>query len=185
MTDQDDKRFVAYEYTTVSIRSDHESLHRDAYSSFGWVTEKVDRPAGSIHTVRLHLKRDRRIPNKAALAKLQRRFENAVEAIGHLERSKTSKAFAVAFTIGLVGSAALAGSVFCWLAAAWVPSILLGMVGLAGWALPYFVFARVTARWTEAVTPDIDQQYEAIYSICEQADALTAATQVLRRRDLA
>jgi hypothetical protein len=173
MTDRADKRFVAYEYTTVAIRSDQEPLFRDAYSSFGWVTEKVDRPAASISTARLHLKRDRRIPNKAALAKLQRQFENAVEAVGHLERSKTAKAFVVAFTIGLVGTAALAGSVFCFLAAAWVPSILLGVIGLAGWAAPYFAYLRVTARWTEAVTPDIDRHYEAIYAICEQAAALT------------
>jgi hypothetical protein len=36
------------------------------------------------------------------------------------------------------------------------------------------VFARVTARWTAAVAPDIDRQYETIYAVCEQATALTA-----------
>ncbi|MDR2252556.1 MAG: hypothetical protein LBD97_01620 [Bifidobacteriaceae bacterium] len=175
MTDHQDNRFVAYEYTTVEVRPDQESLYRDAYRSFGWATEAVDRPAGPVGGVRLHLKRDRRIPNKHALVKLQRQFDTTAEAIGHLERSKTSTASIAAFTVGLAGSAALAGSVFCYMASSWVPFVGLGLIGLVGWALPYFMFNNIKARKTGTVNPEIERQHDTLYDICEQAAALSAA----------
>lgn len=170
-----DTRFVAYEYTAINASADQESMLKDAYRNFGWTCEAVDRstlPGGS---VTLRLKRDRAVPNRPALANLQRQLENGVEAISNLERSKTTKAFVVAFTVGILGSAALAGSVFCFLASFWVPFVFLGIVGLVGWALPYFLFNNIRAARSAAVNQEIDRQYDQLYATCEQAAAITRA----------
>jgi hypothetical protein len=167
-----DTRFVAYEYTAIKASADQESLLKDAYRSFGWTCEAVDRPTYPGAGITLRLKRDRSVPNKPALSKLQRQFENTLEAIANLERSKSTKASIVALTVGIVGSAALAGSVFCFMASLWIPFVFLGVVGLIGWALPYFLFNSVKASKTASANQEIDRQYDQLYEICEQASAL-------------
>jgi hypothetical protein len=170
-----DKRFVAYEYAAVRASADQESLLKDAYRSFGWTCEAVDRPSLPAGVVTLRLKRDRAVPNKAALAKLQRQFENTLDAIGGLERSKTAGASAAAFTVGILGSAALAGSVFCFMAGVWVPFVLLGLIGLVGWTMPYFLYTTIRARRSAIANAEIDLQYDQLYAICEQAANLIGA----------
>jgi hypothetical protein len=170
-----DTRFVAYEYKAVSASIEQESLLKDAYRSFGWTCEAVDRATLPLGTITLRLKRDRAVPNKTELAKLQRTAENALEAIGNLERSKTTKASIVAFTTGILGSAALAGSVFCYLGGAWVPFAALGIVGLVGWALPYHLYTSIRTQRSTVANTEIDRQFDQVYAACEQAAALTNA----------
>jgi hypothetical protein len=170
-----DTRFVAYDYTAVLANAEQESLLKDAYRNFGWMCEAVDRSSLPTGTVTLRLKRDRAVPNKTALAKLQRQLENTLEAIDNLERSKTTKASIVACTVGILGSAALAGSVFCFMAEIWVPFVALGVIGLVGWALPYFLHTSIRAKRSTAVNAEIDRQYDQLYATCEQAAVLANA----------
>ncbi|MDR1449384.1 MAG: hypothetical protein LBI84_04150 [Propionibacteriaceae bacterium] len=171
----EDTRFVAYEYTAIPAKAEQESLIKDAYRSFGWACESVDRSSLPAGAVTLRLKRDRAVPNKIALAKLQRQLENALEAIANLERSKTAKASITALSVGLLGSAALAGSVFCFLSGIWPPFTVLGVVGLVGWALPYFLYTNIRVKHTAAANAEIDRQYDQFYATCEQAAALAKA----------
>jgi hypothetical protein len=170
-----DTRFVAYEYTTINASADEESMLRDAYHNFGWTCEAVDRPTFPIGYVTLRLKRDRAVPNRPALANLQRQLENGLESIANLERSKSIKASIVAYTVGIVGSAALAGSVFCFIGGVWVPFVALGVVGLVGWVLPYFLFSNIKAARTAAANQEIDRQFDQLYAICEQAASIVHA----------
>jgi hypothetical protein len=170
-----DTRFVAYEYMTVDADPTQESLFKDAYRSFGWTIENVERPRWPGAPVTLHLKRDRAVPNKTTLAKAQRQFTTTIETIDHLQRSKTNKASIVAFTTGILGSAALAGSVAFYLSSTWVPFVLLGAVGLVGWALPYFLYNKTRASTAAVVNQEIDRQFDQLYAICEQASALASA----------
>ncbi|MDR0848204.1 MAG: hypothetical protein LBN10_04040 [Propionibacteriaceae bacterium] len=174
-TTDTDTRFVAYEYAAVPASAEQESLLKDAYRNFGWTCEAVDRTGLTTGTVTLRLKRDRAVPNKTTLAKLQRSLENTLEAIDNLERSKSTKASIVAFTVGILGSAALAGSVFCFMASLWVPFVILGIVGLVGWALPYFLYTSIRTKRAAIVNAEIDRQYDQLYATCEQAAALTLA----------
>jgi hypothetical protein len=50
--------------------------------------------------------------------------------------------------------------------------IALGIPGIFGWALPYFLFRRAQAKKIAQVSPRIDQQYDAIGEVCEKAGAL-------------
>ncbi|MDR1387274.1 MAG: hypothetical protein LBJ44_06730 [Propionibacteriaceae bacterium] len=167
-----DDRFIAYEYAIVPARANQESLLRDVYRSLGWACEAVDRPTWPNGNVSLRLKRDRAILNKPALSKLQRQLETTLETIDHLSRSKTSKASITALTVGICGTAALAGSVFCYLSALWPLFIVLGLIGLIGWVLPYFAFNQIKAAQTATANEEIERQYDQLYAICHQAAAL-------------
>lgn len=171
--------FVAYEYLTVQADRDLEALYKDTYRSFGWM---IERTSGGVlgggtpnpSQVTIKLKRDRRICNRQLINELQRKAENALDAIRDLEASRTSIALATAIGFGIAGSAFLAGSVFAIQADLWLLSIPLGAVGLLGWLAGWLVHGKVKARKTVQTAPLIDQQYEIVYDAADQAARLLA-----------
>ena len=166
--------FVGYEYKEIMASSEKASMLLDGYMNFGWTPDENIQPSRILGTVSIKLKRDRKILNKAELTRLQRHFEACINEIEKLEASKTQSATIWAIVIGIIGSAFLAGSVFAVTA---TPSIiwlciLLGIPGLIGWALPYFVFKRQIQKNAEKITPLIEQKYDEIYEICEKGSKL-------------
>lgn len=167
--------FRAYEYTTIRVPRDLESIYTDSYRNFGWITEAAEAGLPGASTVTLKLKRDRALKNRPLVAELQRQADAALLAITALERSKSSTALGLSIGVGIVGTAFLAGSVFS-LEADLVPlSIVLGAVGLLGWLAGYLVHGRVQATRTARVIPLIEQQYDVVYQSGEQASRLLAA----------
>ncbi len=161
--------FVAYEYTTVRADRDLESLYRDAYRNFGWTVDGYASNVPGTAAVTLKLRRDRRIKNRTLVLELQRTCQHALESISSLERSKSTTAMAVSLGTGIVGSALLAGSVFSLEADLTALSIVLGALGLLGWAAGYLAHGRVKAKRSAQVTPLIDQQYDVVHETGEQA----------------
>lgn len=166
--------FIGYEYKTVNAESGQASMVVDGYANFGWIPdEAVHRPQlGSV--VELKLKRDRKIINKMELTRLQQHFEACIDEINALERSKTHAASIAALSIGVIGTAFIAGSTF---AVTHAPPmillcILLAIPGFIGWILPYFVFKHVLTVRTNAVAKLIEQKYDEAYEVCERGNAL-------------
>jgi hypothetical protein len=166
--------YVGYEYTDVVVNRDMENVFTDAYPSFGWIPDGSAASDFGITTVNLKFKRDRRIRNKAELTRLQRQFESNAREIEKLEQSKTTKASIAAYTIGLIGTAFMAGSVFAFLASMIPLFIVLAIPGFIGWGLAYVSFIKIKANRIKKVTPMIEQQYDAVYDICEKACGLLA-----------
>lgn len=166
--------FVAYEYATVRVGRDKESLYRDVYASFGWTIEGYLSARGPGNSVTLKMKRDRRIKNRAVVTELQRKAEEALASLENLERSRTTTATAAAWFTGLVGAGLLAGSIFS-LDAGLVPLFLvLGVAGLLLWVAPFYIHATLRARCTAQACPHIDREYDVIHETAEQAAGLLA-----------
>ena len=183
------KDYIGYEYKTVTVDSEKISMYLDAYENFGWV---ADDSAGSpakagllAHTavtpvrqlasmVVLKLKRDRKILNKTELTRLQQHFEACMDEITILENSKSRVATIYSIIVGLIGTAFMAGSVFAVTAEPpiiWL-CVILGIPGLVGWALPYYLYKFFVKKRTAEVTPLIEKKYDEIYEICEKGNAL-------------
>jgi hypothetical protein len=166
-----EEQFIAYEYKNVTVPRDFENIYLDSLPNFGW------QPDGNvpflssrgIAEVSLKFKRDRRIKNKTELSRLEREFENNIHAIESLERSKESRAQIAAFTIGIIGTAFMAGSVFAYLAGMLLLMVILAIPGFLGWLFPYFRYRDVKTKRTKTVAPFIDEQYNALYDVCEKA----------------
>jgi hypothetical protein len=165
------KNYIGYEYKELIVSESKVSQYIDGYTNFGWLLdEAVQQQVKEGSAVRLRLKRDRKIMNKAELTRLQRHFEDCMNQINALEKSKASRATAMALAIGVIGTAFMAGSTFAvtnkppiiWLC------ILLAIPGFLGWILPYFVFGEMLRRRTETITPLIENKYDEIYEICEK-----------------
>jgi hypothetical protein len=171
-----EKGFVAYEYKTVTVARRLESIYLDGFQNFGWEPEGSV-PAVSSQgtaTVMLKFRRNRNIKNKGELVRLERQFEGSIQEIEVLEKSKTTAASIAAFTVGIIGTAFMAGSVFAYLAGMLPLMIVLAIPGFLGWLLPYFCYTKIQAKRTESAAPLIDKQYDAVYDLCEQAHALLA-----------
>jgi len=169
------ENFIGYEYKEVITTRDKEGMYADGYPSFGWTLDGITPSAIGLSTVNLKFKRDRKIKNKAELSRLQRQFEAGVAEIFNLERSKTTSAFITAMTIGLIGTAFLAGSVFALIYAEMIPlMIILAIPGFIGWYLPYMLYKRIKAKKSATVLPLIENQYDTIYDVCSQGHAMLA-----------
>jgi len=163
--------FIAYEYKEISVRRDMETVYVDAYPSFGWKLEGTGHSL-SVGNVNLKFKRNRKLPNKAELTRLQREFESQVKEIEKLEESKLITPSAVAYGIGIIGSAFMAGAMFSYLASNLPLCIILAIPAFIGWIIPYFAYQKITQKKIEQVTPMIDQQYDVVYEVCEKASGL-------------
>lgn len=177
---KEQRNYVGYEYKEISADDSMVSLLLDGYENFGWkVNESL--PEGSVggktgrgRKIMLRLKRDRKIPNKAELTRLQRNFEACISEIQTLENRKTSAATAYSILLGVIGTAFMAGSVFA--VTAQPPQIILcialAVPAFSGWLFPYFLYKKIEGKQTEKVTPLIEAKYDEIYEICEKGSRL-------------
>lgn len=173
-TSVSDTGFVGYEYHSITVPRDMEAVYTDGYANFGWTQE-----ASQIHTmlqgnggIELKFKRNRKIRNKAELTRLQRQFEEYAGEIIALEHSKTVTSSIVAYTLGILGAACMAGSVFAYIGGFLVVSIVLAVPGFLGWITSYFAYRKIKTDKTARLHPIIHQKYDAIYIACEKANSL-------------
>ena len=171
---KDGNSFVGYEYMEVSADPDKASMLIDGYMSFGWGPDENIQPSRILGRVSLKLKRDRKILNKAELTRLQRHFEACMNELDEMEASKTQTATIWSIGIGIIGTAFIAGSVFAVTAAPplIILCVILGLPGIAGWVLPYFLYNKKVQKRVEKITPLIEQKYDEIYEICEKGSKL-------------
>ena len=169
------KDYIGYDYITVVADSEKLSLYLDAYECFGWIPDDSAPAREFAGAVTLKLKRDRKILNKTELTRLQQHFEACMDEIAILEQSKTRFATICAISTGVIGTAFMAGSVFAITnePPLVVLCIILGLPGIIGWALPYYLFKHFSKKREATVAPLIEQKYDEIHEICEKGHALT------------
>ena len=170
--ENNENKFIGYEYKDVNVNRKMENLCLDGYQSFGWKLDGKFPLQSGFTTANIKFKRDRKIRNKAELTRLQRQFEASVSEIESMENSKTSSASIIAFTIGIIGTALLAGATFAFLSNMILLCIILAVPGFVGWALPYFCYKAAYEKKVAKVTPLIESKYDTIYEICEKASGL-------------
>jgi len=166
--------FIGYEYMDIAVPQTKVSMYLDGYENFGW---QLDENFGNVSVsgkTTLHLRRNRKILNKMELTRLQRNFEASMDEIDSLERSKTTMPQITALTIGIIGTAFMAGSVFAVTATPpiiWL-CILCAIPGFICWLLPYFTYKKLAGKRAAIVKPLIEQKYDEIYELCEKGSKL-------------
>lgn len=168
------REFTSFEYKELHVNAEQASFYLDCYENFGWQQDDNFPPQESAGVITLRLKRNRKIVNKVELTRLQRHFEADMQDIFSLEKAKTTQAMIVSLTIGIIGTAFMAGSVFAVTAdppVIWL-CVLLAIPAFVGWIFPYFVYKKLKDEKTRKVTPYIEEKYEEIYEICEKGHSL-------------
>ncbi len=164
--------FTGYEYKSVTVACEMESMYVDGYQNFGWMLESISKPQVGINTVTLKFKRDRKIRNKAELTRLQRQFDACASEIIRMEKSKTSRATVAALIVGLIGTAFQAGATFAYLGGMIILCIILALPGFIGWIFPYYLYQSTLTKQVAKIDPLIEKKEDEIYEVCERANAL-------------
>lgn len=172
---KEEKGFVGYEYSEVTVNQSMKSVYVDGYQNFGWELEGSSLPVGGVYSVTLKFKRDRKYRNTAEITRLQRQFDSCVREIVTMEHSKGIKASTIAYIVGFIGTACMAGAVFAYLGGLIPLTVILAIPGMAGWVVPYFCYIAIRKKKSSQLEPLIDQQYDEIYAVCEKANGLLAA----------
>ncbi len=177
---QEENKFIGYEYKNITVPADQVSMYLDCYENFGWIADEKaylaekQKKLPDQHHSTMRLKRDRKILNKMELTRLQRNFESCAHEIEVLEREKTRLPMIQSLTVGMIGTAFMAGATF---AAVHEPPlvvlcILLAIPAFSGWIAPYFLYRYMVEKKKKKLDPLIDDKLEEIYSICQKGHAL-------------
>ena len=102
------------------------------------------------------------------------KLNNLRPELDELEHSRTARATGCAVTVGLIGTAFLAGATF---AATHQPpliglTILLAVPGFIGWIVPWFLYRAVVRRRTKVVDELMERKYDEIDEICQKGHRL-------------
>ena len=168
------KNYVGYEYKEIVTTQEKVSTYLDGYMNFGWMLDENIQPSKVLGIVTIKLKRDRKILNKTELTRLQRHFDACMKEIEVAERSRTHSATIWSLSVGIIGTAFMAGSVFAIVSTPpmIIVCIVLAIPAFIGWILPYFVYQKMKQKRTEIITELIEQKYDEIYEICEKGNNL-------------
>lgn len=173
-----ERDFVTYEYKTVSVKAQDQSRAADLYEAFGWeITASEPAVAGG---VTLSLKRDRKLPHRAELNRLERQAEGVAANIDRLQRSKTLGADIFAYIFGVVAALILGGGMCLVMLVegslpALIGGIALGVVGIALCCVNYPIRQKIAANKTKQVLPLIDESEEKLANLLEQGNGLLRA----------
>ena len=170
--------FVAYEYQEHTVEQRYASYYEDGYGYFGWQVE-TQQPHGVELQGRetLRLKRDRHIPNKTELTRLQRQFEAIMNDVRRLENSAQSQATIAGLGCGLAGTVFMGGSTFAITAAApivWLCAVL-AVPGFILWGAAYPLYRYVQKQRAREVQPLVEGKLDEMYEVCEKASRLLEA----------
>ncbi|MGN0747198.1 MAG: hypothetical protein ACI4ML_11025 [Aristaeellaceae bacterium] len=166
--------FVAYEYQERTVEQRYASYYEDGYGYFGWQVEAQLITRNTEERVLLRLKRDRRIPNKTELTRLQRQFEAIMEDVRRLEHSVQNQATMASLGCGLAGTVFMGGSTFAVTAATpivWLCAVL-AVPGFLLWGAAYPLYRYVRKRRAQEVQPLVEGKLDEMYEVCEKASRL-------------
>ena len=175
-----EKDFVSYEYRTVSVKEKDQAKAMDMYEAFGW---EVTGTSSALDGVTLSLKRDRHIPHKQELVKLERQAEDTFVCIGGLERAKTRSASMFSYLFGCIAVLILGGGMSLTLLVegsipVFVGGIVLGVIGIVLCGVNYPIYKRLASKKTKALLPVIDETEEKLANILERGSDLLASERI-------
>ena len=162
--------FVAYESQEHTVEQRYASYYEDNYGCFGWQVELQGRET-------LRLKRDRHIPNRMELTRLQRQFEAIMEDVRRLEHSVQNQSTIAGLGCGLAGTVFMGGSTFAITAAepiVWLCAVL-AVPGFILWGAAYPLYRYVQKRRAQEVQPLVEGKLDEMYEVCEKASRLLEA----------
>ena len=102
-----EKDFIAYEYTSKTVKAEEQARIADLYEAFGWEIVSVSPTA--LNGVTLSLRRDRKLKHRQELLRLERQAENTLKTIEGLNRSKTLASGIFAYVFGIIAALVLGG----------------------------------------------------------------------------
>ena len=181
--------FVAFEYKDITVKRTSVEMYVDCLANFGWtlvddgflslqdILAPLHAAAGTsdaLDRVDLKFKRHRKLQNKQEINQLERRCEEALAAIGKMERKNSVYTMGISLGAGIVGTAALGFAAYSFISSSIVLGVALAVLGFGGWAVGFFSNRKLASKKATETDSLIQEQLDNAYEACEQAHALLA-----------
>ena len=182
--------FVSYEYKDITVKRGSVEMYVDCLNNFGWTLvddgllslqdalaplHDAAGTSGTLDMVNLKFKRHRRIENKQEINRLEHRCEEALAAIGKMERKNNAYTMGISLGTGIVGTAALGFAAYFFISSSIVAGVALSILGLSGWAIGFLSHRNLGNKKAAQTELLIQEQLDNAYEACEQAHALLAS----------
>lgn len=168
------KNFIAYEYVSKKVSAAEQNSNIDILQSLGYECLSVDPVGFTNDYVTINLRRDRKIKHKAELVKLEKKIDNELIAIARMKKEETSLGLIVCLSIGIIGTLILGGGMSLTMlqtekTGLFILGIILGVLGICICATNDLIYKKIVSSKKDELEPKIDDGYEKITNICEQA----------------
>lgn len=170
----ENRDYISYEYKTKNVKLTDQTRMMDLYESFGWEVTQTNK---AVNGVLISFKRDRKLNHKQELSRLERKAEEYLDSLKHLEQSKTRGATIFAFTFGIICTLIFGGGMSMTLIenvklSFMIIGIALGVIGMILCGMNYLIYKKMVEKKTKQVLPLIDEQDEQLANILEQGNDL-------------
>ena len=167
---------ITYDYKTVIVKREMESMTCDAYENLGWELVGSSVSAGTIFHVNLSFKRNRKIENKTNLLKLQEKVDTTLQNIEILQNKKRTAGSTPALATGLIGALTFGGGMSMVMVLGetigfLIGGIALGLVGVGIGLFAWPIFKKIKRNSLIKLEPSLEDEYNKLADICEQAKA--------------
>lgn len=167
---------VVYDYKTIKVKREIESLVTDTYENLGWELTNTSAVEDSIFSINLSFKRDRKINNKLELLKLQEKADSIISNIESLQSKKKNSGLIPAITTGVIGALVFGGGMsMCMLLQGigyMIGGIALGLVGAGICVIAYPIFKNVNKKARVKIEPLIENEFDKLADVCENSAKL-------------
>ena len=167
-----EKQFVAYEYKEVKVSKARYNLFKDLVGSFGWII--TDTETGILSNT-LYLKRDYDVKNREGVIAEEKEFFKDFFRIEKINATKNDKATTVATTLGVIGTAFMAGAVFSYLASLIWVMVALAVPAFLLWGLAPLTYKKMMNKKNSLVKEETEELTSNLYVHAHQAFTLINA----------
>lgn len=168
---------ISYDYKTVRVKREFETILTDAYQNLGYEVTNVSMAEGTLNSVNVSFKRDRKIKNKIELIKMQDKIDNTLLNIEKLQTKKKNAGVTEGITVGVLGALTFGGGMSISLTLTGIGyligGIALGVVGIGIGLLGWFTHNKIKAKKIKEIDPLIEIEFDKLAEYCEKANALT------------
>ncbi len=102
-------------------------------------------------------------------------MDDLLKTLASLESSKSRKATAAAFTLGIPSLLVMGldmSLVMVWGGGLLIPGIIVGVLGILGCGGAFFLYRSAYGREEQVTAPQIEAAYDVLATVCEEALAL-------------
>lgn len=172
----DNRKAASYDYKTVRVKRETEVLLSDAYSALGWEVVNTTIDGGTLTHVNVSFKRDRKVPQKTELLRLQSKVDSSIASIERLQTAKKNAGIPEAITVGTLGVITLGGGLSMVMVLGGMMYTLIGSaIGVAGIGIGLLgglVHSKINKLKLAEIEPALESEFARLSDLCDEAVAL-------------
>ncbi len=172
----ENQNVISYDYKTVRVKREFETMLTDAYQNLGYEVTNVSMAEGTLNSVNVSFKRDRKIKNKIELIKVQNSIDNTLLNIEKLQAKKKNAGVPEGITVGVLGALTFGGGMSISLTLTGVGyligGIALGIAGIGIGLLGWLAHNKIKEKKLKEIDPLIEAEFDKLADYCEKANAL-------------